>query len=100
MRRNQEVSKAIFDKARTPAGLLKLPELMRIFDNEVESNINPDQILPMSRFARNINSEEDVRRFIIGPNETTSWTTPLGASVLLPNVPAIQTILQEALTFE
>jgi polyisoprenyl-teichoic acid--peptidoglycan teichoic acid transferase len=100
MRRNQEVAKSIFDRSMTPAGLLRVPELMRIFESEVDSNINPDQILPMSRFARNVNSEEDVRRFIIGPNETTSWTTPLGASVLLPNVPAIQGILQEALTFE
>ena len=100
MRRNQEVAKAIFDKAITPEGLLKTPQLMRIFETQVESNINPDQIMPLLRFARNINSDEDVRRYTIGPNETTSWTTPMGASVLLPNVPAIQTILQEALTFE
>lgn len=100
MRRNQEVTKAIFDKANSPAGLLKMPQLLDIFESEVESNINPDQIMPMVRFARNINSNEDVRRFTIGPNETTGWTTPMGASVLLPNVPAIQTILQEALTFD
>ena len=100
MRRNQEVAKAIFDKAITPAGLLRLPELMRIFESGVQSNINPDQILPLMGFARSINSEEDVRRFVIGPNETTSWTTAQGASVLLPNTPAIQAILQEALTFD
>jgi polyisoprenyl-teichoic acid--peptidoglycan teichoic acid transferase len=100
MRRNQEVTKAIFDKATTPAGLLKMPQLLDIFESQVDSNINPDQIMPMVRFARNFNSNEDVRRFTIGPNETTGWTTPMGASVLLPNVPAIQAILQEALTFD
>lgn len=99
MRRTQEVAKGIFDKAVSPAGMLKMPELMRIYNSDVETNINPDQILPMARLGRNFNSE-DVRRFTIGPNETTSWTTPLGANVLLPNVPAIQAILQEALTFE
>jgi len=99
MRRNQEVTKAIFEKAISPGGLLKMPILLDIFESKVESNINPDQILPMVRFANNINSDE-VRRFTIGPNETTSWTTPMGASVLLPNVPAIQAILQEALTFD
>ncbi|MFU8826322.1 MAG: LCP family protein [Brevefilum sp.] len=99
MRRNQEVTKAIFEKAISPGGLLKMPILLDIFESQVESNINPDQILPMVRFANNISSDE-VRRFTIGPNETTSWTTAAGASVLLPNVPAIQAILQEALTFD
>ena len=100
MRRTQEVAKAIFDKAISPAGILRLPELMRIYNTDVESNISPDQLLPMIQFARNINSDEQVRRFTIGPNETTPWTTSDGASVLLPNVPAIQAVLQDALTFD
>ncbi|NLN70861.1 MAG: LCP family protein [Chloroflexi bacterium] len=100
MRRNQEVLKAIFDKAITPGGLLKTPQLMEIFNSRVDSNINPDQILTMAKFAKLINSNEDVRRFTIGPNETTSWITPMGANVLLPNVAAIQAVLQEALTFD
>ena len=100
MRRNQEVAKAIFDKAISPAGMLRTPELMRIYESDVQSNISPDQVLPLVAFGRNINSNEDVRRFTIGPNETTSWTTQQGASVLLPNTPAIQAILQEALTFD
>lgn len=100
MRRNQEVAKAIFDKAISPVGMLRMPELMRIYESDVESNINPDQILPLVSLGMNFNSSEDVRRFIIGPNETTSWTTQQGASVLLPNIPAIQAVIQEALTFE
>jgi LCP family protein required for cell wall assembly len=100
MRRNQEVTKAIFDKGISPGGLLKLPQLLDIFESQVESNINPDQIMPMVRFAGNINSNEHVRRYTIGPDETTAWTTPMGASVLLPNVPAIQAVLQEALNFD
>lgn len=100
MRRNQEVAKAIFDRVISPAGMLRMPELMRIYESDVQSNINPDQVLPLIGFGRNINSDEDVRRFTIGPNETTSWTTQQGASVLLPNTPAIQAILQEALTFD
>jgi polyisoprenyl-teichoic acid--peptidoglycan teichoic acid transferase len=100
MRRTQEVTKAIFDKAISPTGMLRLPELMRIYNSDVESNISPDQLMPMAQFARRINSDADIRRFTIGPNETTSWTTSDGASVLLPNIPAIQAVLQEALTFD
>jgi LCP family protein required for cell wall assembly len=100
MRRTQEVVKAVLDKAATPLGLLKLPQLMAIYESEIESNIPPDQVLPLARFGLGFNSNEDIRRFVIGPNEVTSWTTYDGAAVLLPNIPAIQAILQEALTFE
>lgn len=100
MRRTQEVTKAIFDKAISPAGMLRLPELMRIYNSDVESNISPDQLMPMIQFARRINSDEDVRRFSIGPNEVTPWTTSDGASVLLPNIPAIQAVIQAALNFD
>lgn len=100
MRRNQEVVKAIFDKAISPSGLLKTPQLMVIFESQVESNIRSDQLFPMMKLAKNINSDHDVRKFTIGPNETIPWTTDMGASVLLPNTPAIQAILHEALNFD
>lgn len=100
MRRTQEVVKAVFDQLTSPAGMLKITQMMSIYESEVESNIHPDQLLPLIQLALGFNSNEDIRRFVIGPNEVTSWMTPEGAAVLLPNTPAIQTILQEALTFE
>jgi len=100
MRRTQEVVKAVIDKTISPAGMLKLPELMKIYESEVETNISPDQLIPMARLGLNFNSNEDIRRFTIGPNETTSWSTAGGANVLLPNISAIQAILAEALNFE
>jgi len=100
MRRTQEVIGAVVDKVLSPSGIIKLPALLSIYESEVESNINPDQVLPMVKLAVGFNFEEDVRRYSIGPNETTSWTTAQGAAVLLPNLPAIQLILQEALNFE
>jgi len=100
MRRTQEVVKAVFDKLASPMGALKVPQLMTIYESEVESNIPPDQLLPMLRLGLSFDTSEDIRRFVIGPDEVTSWTTAQGAAVLLPNTPAIQAILQEALFFE
>ncbi|KUK94553.1 MAG: LytR family transcriptional protein [Anaerolineaceae bacterium 46_22] len=100
MRRTQEVVKAVIDKVVSPAGLLKIPDLTRIYDTEVESNINPDQIFVLSQAGLNFNSDQDIRRFTIGPEVVTSWTTPDGGAVLLPHIEAIQGILQEALNFE
>lgn len=100
MRRTQEVVGAIMDKILSPKGLLELPALVDIYDTEVESNITPAQLFPLVRIGLGFNSSEDIRRFSVGPNEATGWTTSGGASVLLPNTPAIQAILKEALTFE
>jgi len=100
MRRTQEVVKAVFEKVATPGGMIKVPQLMKIYESEVESNIPTDSILPLVELGLKFNSNEDVRRFVIGPNEVTSWITAEGANVLLPNGPAIQDILQEALRFE
>jgi len=100
MRRSQEVVKAIMDKAMSPSAIRTLPELISVFENEIESNISPDQLLPMVRLAMSLDSSQDIRRFNVGLNEVTPWTTPGGASVLIPNTPAIQAVLQEALNFE
>ena len=100
MRRTQEVVSAIMDKMLSPRGLIELPSMVDIYDTEVESNINPGQLFPLLRLAIGFNSGEDVRRFTIGPNEAVGWTTSEGASVLLPNTPAIQAILQDALSFD
>lgn len=100
MRRTQEVAKAVIEKSSSPAGMLKLPALISIYESEVESNINPDRLLPLVNLGLGFDSDEDVRRYTIGPNEVTPWTTAEGASILLPNIPAIQAILQEALNFD
>jgi anionic cell wall polymer biosynthesis LytR-Cps2A-Psr (LCP) family protein len=100
MRRTQEVAKAIFNKVMTPAGLLKIPQIVGVFDSSVESNLSSDELLPLARFGMGFDLDEDVRWYIIGQNEVTSWMTPGGAAVLLPNTPAIQAILQDALIFE
>jgi len=100
MRRTQEVVQAVIDKVISPTGMLKIGELTRIYDTEVESNINPDQLLPLTQLSLNFDSSQDIRRFTIGPDQVTSWQTPNGGAVLLPNTEAIQAILQEALNFE
>jgi LCP family protein required for cell wall assembly len=100
MRRTQEVVSAVIDGIATPQGIMKIPDLVRIYDEKVETNINPSQLFPMARMALKFNSSEDIRRFTIGPNEATNWWTAQGAAVLIPNTPAIQAILQEALDFD
>jgi len=100
LRRTQEVIRGVFDRLASPAGLLKVPGLMEIYETEVESNITPNEALSLMRWAISRESAENLRRFTIGPNEVTSWTSPGGGAVLLPNHASIQTILKQALSFD
>lgn len=99
MRRTQEMVEAVMKKVFSPIGLLKLPALMNVYDNSVQSNITPDNLFFVTRLALGFDVDK-VHHYTIGPNEVTNWTTPDGASVLLPNTAAIQAILQAALNFE
>jgi LCP family protein required for cell wall assembly len=100
MRRTQEVVQAVIDKIASPAGMLNIPALTRIYDTEVESNISTDQILPLTQLALDFDSSQDIRRFTIGPDMVTPWYTQSGAAVLIPHTAAIQALLQEAVIFE
>ncbi len=100
MRRTQEVVEAIMKKILSPAGVIKLPSLMGIYNTEVDSNISLDNLFPLARLAIGFDAQADVRHYSIGPNQVTPWMTDDGASVLLPNVAAIQAVLQNALSFE
>lgn len=99
LRRTQEVVQAVIKKVASPAGIFKLPALMSVYDQNVQSNITPDQMLLLARAGLGFNSDK-VHHYTIGPNEVTNWVTADGAAVLLPNTTAIQAILHSAIHFE
>ncbi len=77
----------------SPIGLFRLPALMNIYGENVQSNITPGDMLILSRLGIGFSTDK-IHHYTIGPNQLTNWTTSDGASVLLPNTPAIQAILQ------
>ncbi len=99
MRRTQEVVQAVMKKVVSPIGLFRLPALMNIYGENVQSNITPGDMLILSRLGVGFTTDK-IHHYTIGPNQLTNWTTSDGASVLLPNTPAIQAILQSAINFE
>jgi len=94
------VVKAVMKKILSPSGMFKIAPLMRVYNSAVESNISPDNLFPLIRLAIGFDSESDVRHYSIGPNQVVPWMTADGAAVLLPDVAAIQAVLQSALSFE
>jgi LCP family protein required for cell wall assembly len=100
LRRTQEVLSAVMDELASPKGFLKLPALFRIYETEVENNLSTNQIISLLRILSGFSSDVDARSYAITSNEATPWITASGANILLPDITAIQAILQEAINFE
>ncbi len=96
-RRSQEVLRALYTRALQTDAIAKIPQLYNDFSSSVITDLKLDGILKLSPLALHL-TNADIRSYYIGREDVTGWTTPGGASVLLPNGPAIQSMLQQALS--
>lgn len=97
-RRAQEVIYAVFVKMMSLDAISRLPELYNAYVSSVETNLSLEQIVPMIPLTTQVlNDSSRIRRFAVGPNEAYPTITESGASVLIPNLNAIQAIIQDAL---
>ena len=96
-RRSQEVLRALYTRALQTDSISKIPELYNDFSSSIITDLTLPNILQLSPLALHLNNA-DIRNYFIGPDYVTNWMTPGGASVLLPNGPAIQSMLQQALS--
>ncbi|NLC13003.1 MAG: LCP family protein [Chloroflexi bacterium] len=99
-RRQQEVIKAMVSKALRPTELPNLPRVFNAISNTVETNLKVSDmflyVVPLSKFF----DGPDITSYQITPNEAVPGMTDGGASVLYPDVGAIQAIIRQALWIE
>jgi polyisoprenyl-teichoic acid--peptidoglycan teichoic acid transferase len=96
-RRSQEVLRALYNRALQTDAISKIPQLYNDFSSSVISDLGLDSILKLAPLALHLNNA-DIRSYYIGRDDVSGWMTPGGASVLLPNALAIQSMLQQALS--
>ncbi len=96
-RRQQEVLRAIYTRTLQTDSIAKLPQLYNNLKSAVTTDLSLTDLLQLSPLAFHL-TNADIRSYYIGKSLVTGWMTPGGASVLLPNGPAIQAMLQEALS--
>ncbi len=97
-RRQQETLRAIFLKALQTGTFSKIPQLYNDFSSTVVTDLGLSDLLRMAPYAANF-TNADIRSYYIRPPYVTSWTTPGGAAVLLPNQDSLNQMLLEATTF-
>jgi LCP family protein required for cell wall assembly len=95
-RRSQEVLRALYTRALQTGSISKIPELYNDFSSAVITDLTLPDLLQLAPLALHLNNA-DIRSYFIGRDYVTAWTTPGGAAVLLPNGPAIQSMIQQAL---
>ncbi len=96
-RRSQEVLRALYTRALQTGSISKIPELYNDFSSSIITDLTLPDLLQLAPLALHMNNA-DIRSYFIGRDYVTGWMTPGGASVLLPNGPAIQSMLQQALS--
>jgi hypothetical protein len=96
-RRQQEVLRTIFAKALQTDTFSKIPQLYNDFSSTIITDLGLGDLLLMSPYAVNF-TNANIRGYYIRPPYVSSWMTPGGASVLLPNEAELGQMLIEATT--
>lgn len=96
LRREQEVTLAIFSRVVTLNGLTRLPELYSQFSALVKTDVGVGDLLPFAPLAAGIAADHSkIREFSVGTSQVSAWRVPYsGAQVLLPNRDPILSLLQ------
>jgi LCP family protein required for cell wall assembly len=96
-RRQQEVIRAISSRALSGDTLSKIPQLYNDLNALVTTDLGLADILKLGGLAPGF-SNADIRSYYIRPPVVSSWITPGGAYVLLPDQAALQGLITQALT--
>ncbi|MEN8242807.1 MAG: LCP family protein [Chloroflexota bacterium] len=98
-RRQQEVMLAVIDRMINLDLIPKIPNLYQQYQNTVTTDLSLEDIVPLLPLASEF-LQGNIGRYAIGSGQVSSWVTADGAAVLMPNTPAIQSILKAALNTE
>jgi len=96
-RRQQEVIRAIYSRALSGDTLTKIPQLYNDLNTLVTTDLGLADILKLAALAPGFGNA-DIRSYYIRPPVVSSWITPGGAYVLLPDQAALQGLVTQALT--
>jgi LCP family protein required for cell wall assembly len=84
-RRQQEVLMAIIEEVLNLNNIRRAPELYEIYKDTVRTDLSLPDILPMLPLAVKLTDTSRFHNYFVGSGQVTSWITPGGAMVLLPD---------------
>ncbi|MCX6069096.1 MAG: hypothetical protein NT121_25700, partial [Chloroflexi bacterium] len=96
-RRQQEVIRSIYGQALRTDSISRIPQLYSDLSSSFTTDLGLADVLKLSPLALHL-SNADIRSYYIAGDLVTSWITPGGAYVLLPNTELIQQMLTQAMS--
>ncbi|HET6846387.1 MAG TPA: LCP family protein [Anaerolineales bacterium] len=94
-RRQQEVLRALFAQALRSGTLSRVPQLYTDLSQTVVTDLGLGDLLKLALFAPSL-TNASIRSYYIRPPYVTSWMTPAGAAVLLPDQAALEDLMRQA----
>lgn len=94
-RRQQEVLRAIFGQTLRTDTLSRIPQLYNDLSQTVVTDLGLGDILKLALYAPSL-TNANIRSYYIRPPYVSSWTTPAGAAVLLPDQAALEQLMRQA----
>jgi LCP family protein required for cell wall assembly len=91
-RRQHQFLKAVWDQAKGPGLILKVPALWSALKGSFYTDLSLGDALGLAPLALEFRPER-IRSLYIGPAQVIGWTTPGGARVLLPQPEKIQQLV-------
>ncbi len=95
-RRQQQVLRAILQKALSQNMLLHVHDLWGVYQDEVQTDMTLPELLYLAPIATRLNEQDIKSRFVRGSTLLESWTAPNGGYVLVPHYEALYEFVQEA----
>jgi anionic cell wall polymer biosynthesis LytR-Cps2A-Psr (LCP) family protein len=96
-RRQQEVLQAIIDELLTLENITKVKDYYDLYSGMVTTDMELGDIIPLLPLGVKLTDTSRINHYYVGPKVLTSWITPEGAMVLLPNPDGIRRIMRKAL---
>lgn len=96
-RRQQEVLRAIFAQALRTDTLTRIPQLYSDFSNTIITDLGLGDTVTLALYAPKL-TNANIRSYFIRPPYVSSWVTPGGAAVLLPEQSSLTQMLVQATT--
>jgi polyisoprenyl-teichoic acid--peptidoglycan teichoic acid transferase len=96
-RRQQEVLRAIFSQALRSGTLSRIPQLYTDLSQTIVTDLGLADLLKLALYAPSL-TNANIRSYYIRPPYVSSWMTPAGAAVLLPDQAALEQLMREATT--
>jgi LCP family protein required for cell wall assembly len=96
-RRQQEIIIAIFEKMLSMDAIKRAPEFYQIYKDNVTTSLSLTDMLPLLPLAASLTDVAAINHYYVKGNQVTSWVTPGGAQVLLPNRDRIMNVLKKAM---